>query len=954
MKIDNHQHSDSEIHASAGDWAVDRRDFLMGASLALASACTRAPRDKIIPYARRPEELLPGNPLHYATAMQQQGFATGLLVTSNDGRPTKIEGNPDHPSSLGSTGSFEQALVLELYDPHRAREFKRRGLPVSPRSLLGHVTELATQMDRDGGARLRFLIEPSGGPLKQDLHERIKQRFPQSRFYGHSPVTLDNVYAGARAAVGSSVEPHYSLANAAVIVAIDADLLGTAPSRVRLAREFGTGRQPGAQMNRLYVAECAMTVTGIIADHRLRIRCSDGEALAIALAQQVGQSQSGSRLHALVANIPPPQLAPEQQSWVKAVAKDLQRNSGKCVVIAGERQSAATHALVHALNYSLGNVGKTISYSDRITDDAATSPASLEPLLSEMKAGKVDTLVITAWNPAYSTPEALEFAEAMKRVPNSVYLSLFEDETAQLATAFIPAAHLLESWGDARAHDGTTTIVQPLIDPLFNGLNELELLAAFLGQIDKPPYQQLKDYYRAGSPGFEFERTWESWLVAGIIPGSALPNRTVTIQWDAISRLLPKAASPAQGLEVCFAPDYRTWDGRFGNNPWLQELPDPISKITWDNAALMSPKTAQDFQLKTGDVVQLKYRDRTLDAAVLMSPGHADGSVTLSLGYGRSGSELRAQGVGFNAYVLRDSQRPWCDTGLSVSKTGLKHPFALTQEHWSLEDRDPAREISLAEWIRHPLSSEELPTLHAPVEYEGHKWGMAIDLSRCFGCSACVVACQAENNIPIVGKEQVAKGREMHWLRIDRYYKGELENPTVSTQPLACVHCETAPCEYVCPVNATVHSDEGLNEQIYNRCVGTRYCSNNCPYKVRRFNYLAYTRDFSPTERLAMNPDVTVRSRGVMEKCTYCVQRIERVRINSRIGGKPIRDGDVVTACQAACPTHAIVFGDLNDPRSEVRRLHSQSRRYDLLGELNTRPRTAYLARVRNLNPELG
>jgi molybdopterin-containing oxidoreductase family iron-sulfur binding subunit len=576
-----------------------------------------------------------------------------------------------------------------------------------------------------------------------------------------------------------------------------------------------------------------------------------------------------------------------------------------------------------------------------------------------MRAGAVDTLVITAWNPVYGAPADLNFGTALSAVPTSVYHSLFQDETAARAGWVLPATHPLESWGDSRARDGSVLFQQPLIAPLFSGVTEAEVLASFLGEGDRSGYTQLRTMWQASNPK-GFEVSWEKWLSDGFIKGSGTPAESPAVRFDAVAAaaLALPGAEPGPGYELNVVPDYRVYDGRFTNDAWLLELPDPATKLTWENAAIVSPATAKALAVEQGDLVDLGVRGPPAHAPILILPGHADGAVTVAIGYGRkSAGEQLADGIGFDTAALRHSDAPWFATGLTVLPVGRKHPLAITQEHFTMEGRAIAISATLEEFRKEPDLLEEhrgpVPMAQEPVKYEGYKWGMAIDLGKCTGCTACSIACVAENNIPVVGKDNVRNSREMQWLRIDRYFTGELSDPGFVVQPLMCVHCETAPCEYVCPVNATVHSDEGINEMVYNRCVGTRYCSNNCPYKVRRFNFFAYTSDYTDTEKMVFNPDVSVRSRGVMEKCNYCVQRVERVRIRSRVEERPMREGELVTACQQACPAGAIVFGDLNDPKARVTELHADERRYDLLHELGTRPRTAYLARILNKNPEL-
>jgi Fe-S-cluster-containing dehydrogenase component len=734
-------------------------------------------------------------------------------------------------------------------------------------------------------------------------------------------------------------------------------------------------------MNRLYVAEPCPTATGSLADHRLRVAGSQVIAVAQALIARVAQDPAGQSLGGLAGLPAAGAGAAIDGRWINAVVKDLLASKGRSVVIAGRRQPAAVHALVAALNAALGNIGTTVSYWAPNSPSPMAGFDPLRALIEEIAAGQVDTLVITAENPVYSAPADFKLAKLLERVPNVIYLGQYEDETGVLAGTYVPKAHVLESWGDGQALDGTVSIVQPLIHPLWVGRTESELLSAFVGEGEKGAHTLLKEFWqRRGvaegrAPAADFETTWEVWLAKGVIEKtSGQAENAPAVNAGALGgRLGPALAALRQGgaaqgaLEVNYAVDPKVFDGRFANNAWLQELPHPITKVTWDNAILLSQVTAETLGVTTGDMATLSIGNgddvRQLLGPVYVQPGHADGVATIALGYGREFGKV-SKGVGFNANLLRVSNAPWFEPGASLAKTGKRHRFGTTQIHWSMEGRDPAMAAALTDVLKkesefnHKLSTQRGPiiTIHEPVDYstQPYKWGMSIDLNKCTGCSVCVVACQSENNIPVVGRDNVRIGREMQWIRIDRYYEGTAENPDVVTQPVACVHCETAPCEYVCPVNATAHSDEGLNEMVYNRCIGTRYCSNNCPYKARRFNFLDYHPATTATEKMMANPDVTVRSRGVMEKCTYCVQRIERARIDSRIEGRAIADGEIQVACQQACPTGAIEFGSVNDPNARVTKRHTDPRRYDLLHELGTRPRTAYLARVRNPNPELG
>jgi Fe-S-cluster-containing dehydrogenase component/anaerobic selenocysteine-containing dehydrogenase len=930
---------------------MDRRSFvqLLGAATAFAASagCLKPPDDKILPYTRQPEEVVPGNPLHYASASTLGGHATGLLVTANEGRPTKVEGNPEHPSSMGASGLLEQGMLLQLYDPHRlAFVMYQRGAR-SWHDFLTTMAERARVLKEARGKGLRFLMEPSSSPLIAKLRERILELYPLAKFSTWSAVPLQQIHDGAQLALGAPYETRHDLSKASVIASIDDDFLSSLPGTLPRMRAFADRRGPGERQNRLYSIETSVSVTGMSADHRLRARPSQVLRIALALA---------AKLVPQLASAAPQDLAADQAKFVDALARDLRRAGTQSVVLAGARQPPLVHGLVHAINAALASAA--VSYAKPVLHDLDAGPRALRTLTEEMRAGEVDTLVITAWNPAYGAPADLNFGKALSSVPTSVYRSLFNDETAERAGWVLPATHQLETWGDARGHDGTVTFQQPLIAPLFNGVTEVETLAAFLGEGDRSPYAHLRDLYQDRAS----DQLWEKWLSDGFIKDSATATEKVAVRFDAIAAAAAAApaATPAPGFELNVIPDYKLWDGRFANNAWLLELPCPVTKLSWENAALLSPATARELGVAEGDLIDIGLHGPPAHAPVLILPGHADGAVSVAMGWGRKGQgEQLAENVGFDTATLRHSDAPWFASGATIAAVGRTHPLALTQHHNVMEGRSLAMVTTAEEFRKEPHFLEDHrgvpPHALEPHDYShGYKWGMAIDLSRCTGCTACSIACQAENNIPVVGKDNVRKNREMHWLRIDRYFTGEdLENPGFITQPVACVHCEMAPCEYVCPVNATVHSDEGLNEMVYNRCVGTRYCSNNCPYKVRRFNFFAYNNEYSDTEKMVFNPDVTVRARGVMEKCSYCVQRIERVRIRSRVEERPMNPGELVTACQQACPTQAIVFGDLNDPKSQVSEWSADERRYDLLHELGTRPRTAYLARIRNPNPEL-
>jgi molybdopterin-containing oxidoreductase family iron-sulfur binding subunit len=950
-----------------------RRTFLklMGASLALAgiTACTKQPEEKIIPYVRQPENMIPGKPLFFATAMSLGGVATGLLVESHEGRPTKIEGNPLHPGSLGAADVFGQAAILGLYDPDRARTLTNVGDILPWSAFIATVRAALTAQQPLQGAGVRILTETVNSPSLAAQIQALLARFPSAKWHQWDPASRENARAGAMAAFGQYVETHYRIDQADVILALDADFIGCGPASLRYAKDFAARRRPAEpeRMNRLYALEAMPTSTGSRADHRLPVRPSEIGALARQIAAAVGVGTAAA------AGTP---ASDDRQKFVAAVAKDLQAHRGTSVVIAGESQPPAIHALVHAINQALGNVGKTVVYTDPVEAAPVDQLQSIRDLTADMEAGRVDLLVILGGNPVYTAPADVPFATALERVQTRVHLSQHGDETSELCHWQIPEAHFLEAWSDARGFDGTVSIVQPLIAPLYGGRSAHDVMAAMSEAPETSGYDVVRAHWTSvtGAGEAEFERQWRRWLHDGVIAGSAYEPRPVTISAAALAAATAAPPEPAAGLELAFRLDPAVLDGRFSNNGWLQELPKPITKLTWDNAILTSPATAEKLRVSNrpavqggehgqiiSTVVELKYRDRTVRGAVFPVAGHPDDCVTLHLGYGRRRAGHLGNGMGFNAYALRTADSQMFGRGAEATATDEEYSLACTQYHHLMEGRGIVRAVSLEEFVRDPHlvhEGHETPprtlTLYPEFKYEGYKWGMAIDVNACIGCNACVVGCQAENNIPVVGKDQVLRGREMHWIRVDSYYAGEKDNPETYFQPVPCMHCENAPCEVVCPVAATVHSDEGLNDMVYNRCVGTRYCSNNCPYKVRRFNYHLYQDWNTPSLKLGRNPDVTVRSRGVMEKCTYCVQRINAAKIEAEKEDRRIRDGEIKTACQQTCPSDAIVFGDLNDPNSRVAQMQAEVRNYGLLADLNTRPRTTYLAAVRNVNPELG
>jgi molybdopterin-containing oxidoreductase family iron-sulfur binding subunit len=930
---------------------------LVGTSLSLAglTACRR-PVEHIVPYVNAPEDVVPGIPRQYATTMPFGTSALGVLVESHEARPTKIEGNELHPASRGAASGWAQAAIYGLYDPDRARFVSRAADPaaqLSWKDFLDYWQPLHAELVAGQGDGLAVMLEPFASPTAARLVAKLLQRFPRARVVAYAPLGGEAVSAGIASATGTAGEPVYHLDQARVILSLDADILLEDSDAVRHARGFAAGRrvaEPGDAMNRLYAVESVLTITGVAADHRLRLQSGRVAAFAAALAAELGMGPAAAP------------AADIDRRWVQAVAADLKANQGRGAIIAGPHQPAAVHAAVASLNAGLGNVGTTVTYVNAPETMRSSTPA-LQQLADAMRAGAIKTVVVLGGNPVYDAPVDVDMAGALAKVGNRIRLGDHVDETALACEWRLPEAHFLEAWGDARSTGGPLSVVQPLIAPLFGGKSVIELLALLESGQEAPGYDLVRETWQATVEG-DFEWTWKRVLHDGLLAGSepapiSAPIGTAPLAALAADPITAAAPATAESLEIVFRPSSALYDGRFANNAWLQELPEPISKLTWDNAALLSASTAKALGVENGDVVRLALRERQIDAAVLILPGSADGSLTLALGYGREAAGRIGNGVGFNAYRLRTSRAPGFDAGLTVQRTGQRHVLAMTSDHWSMEGRKIVQEATLAEFRQHPdLAHAHDHPLRSPWEQQeltaSPQWGMTIDLNACIGCNACIVACQSENNIPVVGKDQVTRGREMQWIRVDRYFAGHPDAPeSVVFQPLPCQHCENAPCEQVCPVAATMHDSHGLNVMVYNRCIGTRYCSNNCPYKVRRFNFYNFTGDMPDTLALAQNPNVTVRARGVMEKCTYCVQRTNRARIDARLAGRALADGDVRTACQQTCPTQAIQFGDIRDTASAVAAHRASPRNYSLLAELNTRPRTTYLMRLRNPNPEL-
>lgn len=962
---------------------LDRRQFLTlaGASLALAgmSGCRFLPDQKVVPYVSQPEDLTPGLPLIFATSVLRGGYATGVLVTSREYRPVKLEGNPDHPFSLGASDTYTQAELLNLYDPDRSQSVVEDGkLSDWGRFNIAIAAQLANLPPTGEG--LRILSTTVTSPTIADQIAKLKKQYPAAKWHSYEPSGKTSAHVGTRLAFGQSVNPVYKFDKADRILSLDADFLLTMVGSTRYAHDYAAKRRVRAgntEMNRLYVIESTPTITGAMADHQLPVRASDVYKIAISIAQQLGVA-----VGSLQGTIP----QGVQAEWVPALVKDLLAHKGASIVVAGEEQAPEVHYLAHAMNVALGNVGQTIDYTDLVEygDALGDQVGSLQQLTTDMHNGAVKILAILGGNPVYNAPADLNFAESLKTVPLRIHLGVDDNETAELCHWHLPAAHDLESWGDARCLDGTVSILQPLVAPLYDGKSALEIVSILRGEM-RSGYDLVSKFWSTqGLPGV-FEKAFQTALHDGVVKDTALPARKVELV------TVPQLAAPSSstGIEIVFRPDQTVLDGSFSNNGWMQELPKQLTKITWDNAALMSPATASKLNLipssfllesdqKDAKVIEIKVGGRSVKAPIQIIAGHPDDSITLNYGYGRTRAGQLGTGIGSNAFALRTTQSLAYAIGVTTTETGATYPLSHTRAHYSMEGRDIVMEATLEEFIKNPgfartestKDPEPEKSLYAEAQTRDHKyegfgayaWGMSIDNSVCIGCQACVTACQAENNIPVVGKDQVSRGREMHWLRVDRYYKGNLENPRTFFEPVPCMHCEDAPCEPVCPVAATTHSHEGLNQMIYNRCVGTKYCSDNCPYKVRRFNFYKYaagqpwrpgTNYDLPVLKLSANPEVTIRGRGVMEKCTYCVQRIDSARQSAKIEGREIKDGEVVTACQQSCPTGAIVFGDINDKNSAVSKLKQQPHNYSLLGELGTRPRTTYLAKLSNPNPEI-
>jgi MoCo/4Fe-4S cofactor protein with predicted Tat translocation signal len=965
-----------EFPAAAQEWVdpVSRRGFmkLMGASMALAglAGCAKQPDEPIYPYVKAPEDLILGKPNYFATAFP---FATGALPTlvkADSFRPIKVDGNPEHPYNVGSSDVFAQGSLLDLYDPDRSQKVTYDGEDHQFTGFAEALRHAATE-SKDGTG-IYFLSATVTSPTLARQWSEVQKAFPKAKLVQYDPAIAGTALTG-------STSTQYALADADVIVSLDADFLSGAayPGFHKLVREYATRRKSPGTLNRLYAIESSTTTTGMKAEHRLGLRASEIPAFAAALASAVGASGVSAPSYSWTA---------EQQKFLATLAKDLKAHAGKSVVIPGLYQDASVTALAAAINQALGNTGKTVLVSSQPVNPLPSDQiADIKALVSDLNAGKVDWLVMLNTNPIYNAPADLDFASAFNKAKVTAHLGSHLDETGQIADWHIPAAHSLESWSDARSYDGTVTIVQPLIDPLYGGRTAHHVFQTLLNQPLLSPYDAVRETSKASIKG-DFETGWRKALHDGWIDGTAF-DATKASTDVAIKGQVPTPSSK-DAIEIIFRPDPNVYDGRYSNVGWLQELPKPVTNLSWDNAAIVSGATLTKLGVEEDDILEITVNGRKVKAPVIVAPGHPDNSITVYLGYGRRQAGRVGSGAGFNAYLIRTTDAPFYATG-SVKKVDGKWGVAITKSHFqdhrgekfgqqgngnnSLEadeaigERGIIRYATLDEYKQHPGFANEIDEKHKGNEKtemgtslfpnwtytEGNAWGLSIDMNSCTGCNACIVGCYAENNIAVVGKQQVRIGRNMQWLRIDTYFEGDLSAPRAHFQPMTCQHCENAPCEQVCPVGATVHTPEGLNTMVYNRCVGTRYCSNNCPYKVRRFNFLLFSDFETESLKLMRNPDVSVRSRGVMEKCSYCVQRISAAKIESDKDNRAIRDGEIQTACQQACPAQAITFGNLNDKNSRVAKLRSNERTYQVLADINTRPRTTYVAAVINPNSEL-
>ena len=992
-----------EFPAGAAEWEQDplsRRNFLrlMGASLALAglglSGCRR-PEAHLVPFTQSPEWLISGKTMSFATAQPRRRGAVPLLATTFDGRPIKMEGNPLHPFSEGKSDNHAQASILDLYDPARRRHLTFQGKKAETAQLDAEIKRLRSEAAASAGATLAILADETCSPTRERLRSELLRQFPQATWAIYEPLSPGFDTEASTAAFGAGTQFRANLANASAILAADCDFLGSEDGDLADTRNFAAGRRirkPGDKISRLYVAEPRFSITGSMADHRLRLRSGEVGAFLLELGRQIRSLRANAELNAALTAAPDLSLPHGvDAAWIRECAADLVANANRSIVLVGRRQPASVQALALTINSALGAIGNTLVVQPSFSAPAA----SIRDLAARLQAGAIKSLVILGGDPVYNAPADLSFGNLLAAVPSSLHLSAQPNATSTKTSWFVPGTHYLEAWGDALTGDGSYVSIQPTIQPLWAGESQLEFLCRLTGQAKPVGPALIKETFsaRTNQNGQKLEEAWSNFVREGFIPAAAT-NAAKPLNGAALAALTAKigdtAEASAGALEAVFVSSPAMDDGRYLNNGWLQEWPDPMTKLTWDNAILVSPGTAKALGLRNeiikgilvADVVRATLAGQTVEAPIVVAPGHVDFAVSLPLGYGQEELGPVAKGSGFNAYPLRRTDSEYIAQGLKLEKTGRTRQLAVTQEHQVMEGRDLVREAAVGEfnedpgWVKKVGMDGHIPpnqSFYKSPKLDGeYQWAMVVDLSTCTGCNACVTACTAENNIPIVGKDQVMKGREMHWIRVDRYYTGEPEEPEAVAQPVACMQCENAPCETVCPVNATVHNEEGLNVMAYNRCIGTRYCANNCPYKVRRFNFFDYNqraldklywgpiapKGTEETIKLQKNPNVTVRMRGVMEKCTFCVQRIEEAKIRARVKARDSADiripaGSIQTACQQACPADAIVFGDLKNEKEQVGQLRNLPQNYSLLEYLNVRPRLTYLGRVRNPNPAM-
>ena len=964
------------------DNGLSRRNFLslIAASVALAGleGCKK-PVQKIIPYVEAEIGTIPGIPKYYASTIPWKNNALGVVIENHDERPVKVEGNEKHPSTLGKSNAFSQASTIEMYDPDRARGVKYNGEKVDWSEYL----KFAKDINKGDGKGLAVLMQESSSPTIKSIQNDFKTKFPSASWVSYESVNNENLYKGIEKAFSKKLQPIYRLENAQIIVSLGSDFLGVDDNNIYNTRKFAQNRDivdENSTMNRLYVAESSITSTGSSADHRLNIPQHEMESILAELSYE---------LKKLGLSVDANKVKSSNNLWIKAAAEDLMSNRGDSIILGGSQLSPEFHQLIALLNNQLN---APVDYYP-LSLSQVSSLADFKSLCDDIKNNKIKNLIILGANPVYDSPADFNFGDLLKNVPNSVHLTNILDETSKLCSWNIAMTHYFECWGDAMSYDGFVSIVQPQIMPLFDSKSAIQVLTPLVYSKELSSYDTVKNVWKSDIvKSGNFEREWEKVLHDGLYKNTIIKKEQVRPSSKTSTAQLNNSIKLDDNkFEIVFNASSSVYDGRFANNGWLQEIPKPVTSLTWDNAALISIKVAKKLNIKNGQMIEIKIDNKSIKLPAWITPGQNQKSISLELGYGREFEGRLGNGVGFNVYPLRMSSNPSYSLNASISVLDETYPLASTQDHHGLEEDQYAapgfdklsnnevqsripelvKQSTLDYYKDNPDWVQKKVEEHKPdkkrswadhsmynpePEYDyskGPQWGMSIDLTSCTSCNACSIACQSENNIPVVGKQQVMNGREMHWIRIDNYFAGDPDNPEMSTQSVACVHCELAPCETVCPVAATTHSSDGVNQMTYNRCLGTRYCANNCPYKVRKFNFYNYTRDLPEVVQMAMNPDVSIRFRGVMEKCTYCYQRVSAARISAENENRDIQDGDFQVACQQSCPADAIKFGDINDPNSAVSKAKRRNRDYALLAHLGTAPRTTYLAKIRNQNPKL-